>query len=130
MSDERLAQAAATFFVVIPIAFTLYRMLPGGSVSQRVFQRFRQCAAQSRSAGCDIEQSQRNAEAIVDIDPDKPVPLVYADYLKDVFLGRDFGRSIQHGRSVFNVLFNAMPWSLVISLHGLVPGGRSTSPTT
>ena len=130
MSDERLAQAAATFLVAIPNAFTLYRMLSDGPVSQRVSHRFRRCTAQSGSAGCDIEQSRRNVEAIGDIDPDKPIPLAYADYLKGVFLGRDFDRSIQRGRPVFDVLVNAMPWSLVSSPHRSSSGGRSTSPTT
>lgn len=38
---KRLAQAAATFFVALTIAFILYRMLPGGPVSQMVSERFR-----------------------------------------------------------------------------------------
>lgn len=119
---KRIIQAVVTFFVAITVAFILYRMLPGGPITQMVAQRFRECVQQYGGSQCDLTQIQQNVEMIVNIDPDKPIPIAYIEYLQNIFLRQDFGNSIQYGRPVFDILFNVMPWSLFISLHGLVLG--------
>ena len=83
-------------------------------------QRYSQCV---KSGGyCDLEQIRRNVEAIVSIDPDQPIPFAYVDFMRDMILYQDLGRSIMYNEPVFDLLANALPWSIFISLFGLSLG--------
>lgn len=44
---------------------------------------------------------------------DKPVPAQFADYVKGIFQG-DLGASVRYGRPVWDVLFDRLPWTLLL----------------
>lgn len=119
---KRAIQGIVTFVAATTIAFVLYRMLPGGPVSQLVSQEFQQCVTEYGAAECNIEDIRRRVEVIVNIDPDKPIPQAYVDYMADIIVHQDFGRSTKYQEPVFDLLFMAMPWSIFISIHGLALG--------
>lgn len=120
---KRIGQAIITMAVVTTLAFVLYRMMPGGPVQNLVALRVESCMAAGGSpAECDPQTIRQQVESSMNIDPDKPVIQAYVDYMANVFVHQDFGRSTQHNRPVFDILFEAMPWSIFISMYGLALG--------
>ncbi len=120
---KRVAQAGITLILVITISFVMYRMMPGGPIQSLMQERVLQCIeSQGSMAECDMGQIRRSVEQQVNIDPNKPVPVAYIDYLEKILLHQDFGDSTQYQEGVFSILFKAMPWSIFISLYGLALG--------
>ena len=117
---SRIGQGIVTFIAASTIAFVLFRMMPGGPVQAMTAQRYNQCV---KSGGhCDLEAIQRRVESIVNIDPNQPIPSAYVDFLIDLTLHQELGRSIMYNQPVFDLLITALPWSIFISLFGLTLG--------
>lgn len=125
---KRVGQAVFTLLSVITLAFVLYRLMPGGPAQ---YMRMQLMTAGSDSfvgggGARSAEQINRLVEAYTGFQPDKPIYLQYIDYVKGIILHQDFGRSIWQSEPVFDVLFKAMPWSIFVSVYGLVAGFAMT----
>ena len=119
---KRTGQAIVTFLAATTLAFFLYRMLPGGPVSSLAAQRFFACQRSSQQQVCDYEEIRQQVAARLGIDPGKSAPVAYYEWIEGIVLHQDFGVSTTYAEPVFDILFQAMPWSIFISLFGLVLG--------
>lgn len=117
---RRLWQAVFTLFMVITITFVLYRLMPGGPVEAMQQQMVDQALAQGEQP--DMAYINHMVELRTNIQPDKPLYAQYYDYMRDIILYQDFGQSINQNAPVFDVLFRAMPWSIFVSVYGLLIG--------
>ena len=120
---KRVGQSVLVFFIALTVTFALYRMLPFGPVEMVKVQLMEQLIQQGQSPSA--QQMQRiNAmvETYTGIDPSKPWYVSYYEYLRNIVLYQDFGRSIFRNEPVFQILYRAMPWSVFISIYGLALG--------
>lgn len=120
---KRVGQAILTLVVVVTITFFMYRLLPGGPVEamrQQLIQR-----AMAEGGEVNMDRINRLVELYTGIQPDEPVYIQYLNYLYDVIVHQDFGRSFSKGDPVFQILFKAMPWSVFVSIYGLLLGFTS-----
>ena len=120
---RRVGQALLTLIVVITISFAMYRLLPSGPMQAIKNQLLSQAADSGRAIN--EERLNRLVRMYVNIDPDKPIHLAYLDYLSSIVFEFDFGRSITYNEPVFDILFKAMPWSVFVSIYGLLLGFSS-----
>lgn len=119
---KRVAHAVAVFFLVTTIAFALFRLMPFGPVEMvriRLMQQMSQSGSFSQQELARINQM---VQTYTNINPDRPIYLAYLDYLKQVFLHQDLGRSFHFSAPVTDVLANRMQWSIFISVYGLALG--------
>jgi peptide/nickel transport system permease protein len=117
---RRVGQGIITLLVSTFITFSLYRLMPGGpleAITQRLIQQMRRDGGQVNT-----EVIARRAENLTGINPDKPIPLAFYEYIEGIVLRQEFGTSIVFQEPVFEVLFRAMPWSIFISVYGLLLG--------
>jgi len=118
---KKVAQGVLTFFAATTIAFTMYRMMPGGPVQTLARQLWLQCR-EAGGGSCNYAEIAQRVESRIGIDPNQPIPAAYMDFMTDIIFHQDFGTSTIYGAEVFGLLFRAMPWSLFISLFGLALG--------
>ncbi len=120
---KRVGQSVLVFFLALTVTFALYRMLPFGPTEMVKVQIMKQTLKQGTSP---TPQQMANINSIVEtytgIDPNQPWYVAYYEYLRDIILYQDFGRSIFKNEPVFDILFRAMPWSIFISVYGLALG--------
>ncbi len=119
---KRIGQSVVVFFVTVTATFALYRMLPFGPVEMMRVNLMNQLVQQGSPTPQQVEKINRMVEAYTGINPDKPWYVAYYEYLHDIILYQDFGVSIVKREPVFDILFEAMPWSLFISIYGLALG--------
>lgn len=120
---KRVGQTILVFFSTLTITFTLYRLLPFGPVKQMKIQMVNKRLSQGDSVTpADMRQINQRVEALTGIQPDQPLYVQYFDYLEDIVVHQDFGQSIYLQEPVFDLLFQAMPWSVFISVYGLALG--------
>lgn len=118
---RRVAMAFIVFVAGSSIAFALYQLLPGGP-AQVMKQRLLQQAAETSSSTADFERVNMLVEAYTGVHPGKPMHIAYFEYVRDIVLYQDFGKSIWKNEPVFDYLFAKMPWSIFLSVYGLVLG--------
>lgn len=119
---RRVGQAFLTLFTVITITFVMYRILPGGPVDVMRAQLMSGGGLGLQESSRSIEQVNRLVQIYTNVEPDVPIYVAYFQYLKSMLLHFDFGRSIFLNEPVFDVLFRAMPWSVFVSVYGLLSG--------
>ncbi|KZN23304.1 ABC transporter permease [Haladaptatus sp. R4] len=117
---RRTAQAVLTLVVAVTLAFVLFRLMPGGPIEAMRNRMIQQAAASG--AGINTERIDDMVQLYTGIEPNQPIYIQYVNYLRDIILYQDFGESIRYSRPVFNILFEAMPWSVFISVYGLALG--------
>ena len=117
---ERFAQAIITYVATCTIAFAMYRLLPGGPVQAMQIQLIQEALEEGRTPNWD--RINRITELHTGIDPDQPIYLAYIDYVQGIIFHFDFGTSIRYQQPVFDILFAAMPWSIFVSVYGLLLG--------
>ena len=117
---KRIGQAVLTLLVVMTVAFMMYRLMPGGPLESLRRQLMKE-AAQSGEVP-DMQRINRQVQVLTNIRPETPVWKQYLDYVGNIILHQDFGESIWQSEPVFDVLFKAMPWSVFISIYGLLIG--------
>lgn len=121
---RRVAQAVVTFLLGMFLTYTLYRLIPGGPLQAIVTQRIQQ--ARERGEQPDTQQIAENVEELTGINPEAGIIEGFVGYASDIIFRLDFGTSIYYGDPVFDRLFEAMPWSLFISVYGLIFGFTAT----
>lgn len=117
---RRIAQAIITLLVATFITFALYRLMPGGpleAITQRLVQQMVRDGGQVNT-----ELIARRAENLTGVNPDKPILIAFYEYVEGIVLRQEFGTSIVFQEPVFEILFRAMPWSIFISVYGLLLG--------
>lgn len=119
---KRFGQAVLTLFAVVTITFVLYRMMPGNPVTRMQSQLMSQGGLGFSSSERSPEEVARLVEIYTGINPEKPMYTAYVEYLRDVVLYQDFGKSLWQNEPVFHILFKAMPWSVFVSFYGLITG--------
>lgn len=114
---RRISQAIVTVLATMTLSFGLIRLIPGGPADY--------LAAQIRQqAGGSISRArlQRMVELYTNINPDEPILQAYINYMTDLLIHFDFGRSIYWSKPVWEVLGPAIPWTMFVSLFSLVIG--------
>ncbi len=117
---RRVGQAIITLFSVITITFILYRLMPGGPIEVMRDRMIQDALQQGQDVN--IEQINRMIELRTNIDPEQPILEAYAEYMVNIVVYQDFGESLWRGEPVFDILFRAMPWSIFVSIYGLLIG--------
>lgn len=117
---RRLFQSVFTLFVVITITFVLYRMMPNGPIEAMQQQLVSEALAKGENP--DMSHINHMVAIRTGIDPDTPMHVAYYEYMRDIILYQDFGRSIAFNAPVFEVLFYAMPWTVLVSVYGILIG--------
>lgn len=117
---KRTAQAALTLLTVITFAFAMFRLMPGGPLEMLRTQMLKKMA--TRGADVNLQQLNHKIALYTNIRPDRPIYVQYYSYVTEIILHQDFGMSIWKDKPVFTILFKAMPWSVFISIYGLLLG--------
>jgi peptide/nickel transport system permease protein len=120
---KRVLQTVITFLATVTVTFGLYRLMPGGPVEQ--LKRQQKSAIIAQGGSLSEAQNRRinnRVEALTNIRPDEPLWRQYLQYMEGILVRQDFGTSFTYGDPVFELLFEAMPWSMFISVYGLALG--------
>ncbi|WP_424005172.1 ABC transporter permease (plasmid) [Haloarcula salina] len=102
---RRIAQTVFTVWAVITLSFVLVRLMPGNPMGAMLRQLEQQGVAPARA--------RRLVEARMSVDPDKPIPAAYVDYMSNTLQG-DLGVSTIHSQPVVEVLAQGLPWTLFV----------------
>lgn len=102
---RRLGQTVFTVWAVTTLSFVMIRLMPGNPMGAMI----RQLEAQ----GVDPVRARQLVELRLSIDPNKPIPAAYVDYILNVLQG-DLGHSTVYGDTVATVLAQALPWTLFL----------------
>ncbi|MFB6140723.1 MAG: ABC transporter permease [Halosimplex sp.] len=121
---RRFAQAIVTFVIGMFITFSLYRLVPGGPVQALMADRIQRM--QERGQQVDTAKLADTMEQLTGINPDKPIPIAFFNWLRGIVLHGDLGESILFQDPVFDILFRGMPWSIFLSVYGLMLGFTAT----
>ena len=116
---KRVTQAFVTFLTGMFLTYVLYRLIPGGPIDSMRTQIIQRATQQGRPP--DPERLGRLTEAATGINTNQGPIVGYINYISEVLTG-NFGESIIFGRPVFDLLFDAMPWSMFISIYGFIGG--------
>lgn len=116
----RLIQSAVTFFFGMFVTYSLYRLMPGGPMEAIIAREVQQRQAQGEQIQAG-ELAER-VERLSGINPDEGILEGYMNWMTNIILNQDFGRSIIYSEPAFDVLFRAMPWTLFIAGYGLLLG--------
>lgn len=120
---RRINQAVITILTATTLTFVLYRLMPGGPI-QALRREFTMGSGglQGSDRGRSPEEVNRLIELHTGITPDQPLHIAYYEFMRDMLLHLDFGRSVYYNQPVFDILFSAMPWSIFLSVYGLLFG--------
>ncbi|WP_394341767.1 ABC transporter permease [Natronorubrum halophilum] len=108
---KRTGMAVATFVAVITLSFGLVRLMPGGPMDY-----IRQM---NEGAGQSPDEVARQVELYAAMNPDEPLWQQYLSYLGNVLRG-DLGRSTWYHEPVAEILGNAMPWTIFVSIISMI----------
>lgn len=114
---RRIAQSIFTLLAGLFLTYALYRIIPGNPVDAIIANLI----SERQDGGYDPERIRRMAEQMTGVNPDQGVIQGFADYVMGAVQG-DFGVSIEHQEPVFEMLFAAIPWSVFISVYGIILG--------
>ncbi|RQG87794.1 ABC transporter permease [Natrarchaeobius halalkaliphilus] len=111
---QRTIQMLLTVYVVITLTFVLTRMLPGSAIGVLRARLEDETDMSSAEVEAAIQQ-------FINIHPDDPIHIAYRDYMLATLQG-DLGQSIWYGRSVNEIVAEAIPWTLFIVSWSLFIG--------
>lgn len=108
---KRTAMAVVTFYVVISLSFAMIRLMPGGPMDY--------IQSEMAAAGQNPGEIAADIERIASINPQESVWEQYVTYVLNVFQG-DLGVSMWYNDPVAQILGNAMPWTVFISIISMI----------
>lgn len=111
---KRTGQALVTVFTVITLSFVVIRLMPGGPVAHYKAQ------LQQSGKVYSPEEIENRVELLTSVNPSKPIPEAYVDYVVGLLAHGDLGRSIWQNEPVIDVIADAMPWTIFVSAVSLV----------
>ncbi|MFB6120761.1 MAG: ABC transporter permease subunit [Halobacteriaceae archaeon] len=112
---KRLLQAGITIWGAITLSFVIVHKMPGSPAAYMA----------ARLAGVSqLSQTQINriVQTYLQLKPDAPLHEQYLNYLSSVVLHFDFGRSVTFNRPVSDIILDALPWTIFISLVAISIG--------
>lgn len=104
---KRLGIILLTIIFSSTITFVIIRLMPGDPVTTMAMDM-------QRNQGMALDEAMRKAKAMLNFDPDVPIPVQYLSFIKDVGRG-EFGQSMKYKLSVMQVVASALVWTLGIS---------------
>lgn len=102
---RRVAQTVFTAWAVITLSFVIVRLMPGNPMGAMIRQMERQ--------GVDSARARELVELRLSLDPDKPIPAAYVEYMANMLQG-DLGTSTHYQEPVVDILAQALPWTLFV----------------
>jgi peptide/nickel transport system permease protein len=121
---RRVFQAVVTFVAGMFPTYSLFRLIPGGPLEAMVSQRI--ARAVERGEQPNSEEIAEDIQELTGINPETGPVEGFIQYASDIVFRQDFGQSLFYGEPVFDKLFEAMPWSMFISVYGLIFGFTAT----
>lgn len=109
---NRTIQLFVTILGAITVAFAIIRLMPGGPIAYLRAQMLTQQSSSNLVAINDQIQTYTN------INPSDPLHVQYLEYMSLILQG-DFGQSIWYGRPVIDILAEALPWTIFLSIVSL-----------
>jgi len=106
---KRLTQAVITIWGAITLSFVIVHEMPG-SPAEYMASKLSGLSDLSR------EQINRIVETYLSLETDAPLHEQYFDYMSGVVLRFDLGRSVTYNRPVSDVILEALPWTIFVSL--------------
>lgn len=103
---KRLILLIVTVFFAISLTFIVIRMMPGDPVENLAISMMRE-------QSIDYETAYRAAKAMLNFDPDVPILVQYKNYVSGLLHG-NFGQSLLYKRPVTQIIFGALPWTLLV----------------
>jgi len=122
---NRIAQAVITMIAGMFVTYALYRIMPGSPLDAIIADLIQQEMG-SGGSGVNPQEIARQAKQLTGINPDAGIIEGFIGYGSDILIHQNFGESIFYNRGVFDILFRAMPWSIFISVYGLLLGYTAT----
>jgi peptide/nickel transport system permease protein len=108
----------------VSLGFFLQKLMPGGPI-EALRQDIRQNPEEyGLPPSPTAEQINEVVETLVEIQPDQPLHVAYADYLHSVFIEFELGTSIVVANNVpvIDLVLARAPWTVFISSIGLLYG--------
>lgn len=107
----RLFMAAVMVFVVSTLTFFLIRLMPGNPIENLIVSFEQQ--------GMTAQQALNRVRLVMNLMPNQPLWQQYVSWVGQLFHG-NLGQSIQQsGVPVTQLIFNALPWTLITVAVGL-----------
>ena len=121
---DRLLQAVVTFWLILTMSFFMIRLMPGGPVEWMIEEIYDNPEYYGLEDPPAHENVMEVVEFYVSVPVDKPLHVQYIDWLQQVLLKFDLGNSlvVARGRPVFELVINAAPWTIFISVLALISG--------
>lgn len=108
---KRFFMWGLVIYLSISLTFVLIRFLPGGPEETLINQYLQR--------GMSYREAVNQAQLVINYDADAPIWQQYINYVSDIILRGDFGKSIFMGDSAVKLYANAIPWSIYISVTAL-----------
>jgi peptide/nickel transport system permease protein len=102
---RRLGQTAFTAWAVITLSFVIVRMMPGNPMGAMIQQLERR--------GMDPVRARELVELRLSVDPTKPIPQAYVEYMINMAQG-NLGMSTYYQETVVDIIAQALPWTLFV----------------
>lgn len=102
---RRIGQTVFTLWAVLTLTFVLVRLLPGNPMGAMVQQLIQQ--------GVNPARARHLVELRLSVDPTKPIPYAYVDYMANMFQG-NLGVSMYYSEPVVDIIARALPWTLFV----------------
>ncbi len=109
---KRTFMAIATFYVVITLTFAMVRLMPGGPMDYLRAQA-------EADASMDPDAAAAQVELYATINPEQPLWQQYIDYVVSHLQG-DMGTSMWYHEPVAQIMGNAMPWTVFVSIISMI----------
>jgi peptide/nickel transport system permease protein len=114
---ERLLQAFVTLFAVVSLSFFLLRGMPGTPAD---YLKSQLVESQRGAGAMDPHHLERLTQEYMNMYPDSPLHIQYFNYMQEMVLHLNFGRSIWYQEPVTDILFQALPWTLFVMSQALI----------
>lgn len=102
---RRIGQTVFTLWAVLTLTFALVRLLPGNPMGAMVQQLIQQ--------GVNPARARRLVELRLSVDPNKPIPHAYVDYMINMAQG-NLGTSMYYSEPVVDIIARSLPWTLFV----------------
>ena len=102
---RRLGQSIFTVWAVTTLSFVLVRLMPGNPMGAMI--------TQLEQRGVNPARAQQLVQLRLSVDPSKPIPIAYVEYLGHMLQGQ-LGVSAYYQLPVAKVLANGIPWTLFV----------------
>ena len=120
---KRVAHAFMVLLTTLTVSFALFRMLPFGPYEIMKLQIQNQMAQSGETMDAQTrERINARIEAFTNIDPDQTMVEAYFDYLFNIIVYQDFGKSITHNEAVWPLMLERMQWTLFYGTYGFALG--------